>query len=95
MSDIKDIGLKIEAITEALRVINIVNHTDLHLDQKHIEMLKVLRVDLSDHLDALAALAAINVRLHAGLKVEDEDIQFWNDQDIEEATSPSCNVSEV
>ena len=48
MSDIKDIGLKIEAITEALRVINIVNHTDLHLDQKHIEMLKVLRVDLSE-----------------------------------------------
>ena len=84
MSDIKDIGLKIEAITEALRVINIVNHTDLHLDQKHIEMLKVLRVDLSDHLDALATLAAINV-----------GIQFWNDQDIEEATSPSCNVSEV
>ena len=43
MSDIKDIGLKIEAITEALRVINIVNHTDLHLDQKHIEMLNVIR----------------------------------------------------
>jgi hypothetical protein len=54
MSDIKDIGLKIEAITEALKYINTVNHTDLHLDHKHIYMLNFLIIDLSDHLDDLA-----------------------------------------
>tara|TARA_R100001244_G_C5152532_1_gene129880 strand:+ start:570 stop:842 length:273 start_codon:yes stop_codon:yes gene_type:complete len=65
MSDIKDIGLKIEAITEALKVINTVNHTDLHLDQKHIYMLNFIIIDLSDHLDDLATRAAEHVSLHS------------------------------
>jgi hypothetical protein len=82
MSDIKDIGLKIEAITEALKVIYIMNHTDLHLDQKHIEMLNVLRVDLSDHLDDLAARASEHVSVltalqYAGSKITG-DIDYEN-----------------
>jgi len=60
--------LKIEAITEALRVIYIMNHTDLHLDQKHIAMLNVLRVDLSDHLDDLAKVASEHANMLAALK---------------------------
>jgi hypothetical protein len=68
MSDIKDIGLKIEAITEALRVINTVNHTDLHLDQKHIYMLNFIIIDLSDHLDDLAKIASEHANVLATLK---------------------------
>ncbi len=68
MSDIKDIGLKIEAITEALRVINTVNHTDLHLDQKHIYMLNFIIIDLSDHLDDLAKIASEHANVLAALK---------------------------
>ena len=68
MSDIKDIGLKIEAITEALKFINTVNHTDLHLDHKHIYMLNFLIIDLSDHLDDLAKLASEHVSVLAALQ---------------------------